>query len=231
MSQNPRGRALERRQFQAEPWPSVPSLALVLLFVLGGCTTVPVRTDQQATLSDLLLVFDSSEKMGGDPRCRGRRVSTTEVVGPVELGRQGVSGRWTERWTVERCGSLVPYLVKFGRAADGDLDVSMQREKPAGEATLPGNTIADPVLQVDAFAFLALRDFSETGAEGACHARKVIDTEVLQPLEGAAVENERSIGGRWAERWTLDRCGMLVRYVVRFSTTQKGTAFTAERER
>jgi hypothetical protein len=232
VSQNPRGRARERRQFEAGPWPLVPSLVLVLLFVLGGCTTVPGQTDRQATLSDLLLVFDSSEKMGGDPRCRSRRVSTTEVVGPVELGSQGVSGRWTERWTVERCGSLVPYLVRFARAADGDLDVSMQREKPAGEAaTFPGNTIADPVLQVDAFAFLALRDFSETGAEGTCHTRKVIGTEMLQPLEGAAVEDERPIGGQWVERWTLDRCGMPVRYVVRFSTTQKGTAFTAERER
>jgi starvation-inducible outer membrane lipoprotein len=42
-------------------------LALVFVAVsllLGGCTTVPGQTDRQATLSDLLLVFDSSEKMG-----------------------------------------------------------------------------------------------------------------------------------------------------------------------
>jgi hypothetical protein len=230
VSQSPGRNARERRGL--EVWLLVPSLILMLLLLLGGCTTVLGQTDRQATLSDLLLALDSSEKMGGDPRCRNRRVNTTEVVGPVEQGRQGVSGRWTERWTVDRCGSLVPYLVRFARAADGDLDVSMQREKPAGEAdTLPGNTIADPVLRVDAFAFLALRDFSETGAEGACHTRKVIDTEVLQPLEGAALENERPVGGQWVERWTLDRCGRSVPYVVRFNTTPKGTTFTAERER
>jgi len=209
----------------------VPSLLLVLLFLLGGCTTFPGQTQRQAPLSDLLLTLDSSEKMGGDPHCHSRRVSTTEVVGAVEQGSQGVSGRWTERWTVDRCGSLVPYLVKFARAADGDLDVTMQLETPPGEpATVPGTTIADPILQRDALGFLAQRDFSAAGAEGTCDARKVIDTEVLQPLQGAAVKGERPIGGQWVERWTLDRCGMPVRYVVRFSTTQKGTTFTVEHE-
>lgn len=169
--------------------------------------------------------------MGGDPSCQSRRVSTTEVVGAVEQGSQGVSGRWTERWTVDRCGSRVPYLVKFARAADGDLDVTMQLETPPGEpATVPGTSIADPILQRDALGFLAQRDFSAAGAEGTCDARNVIDTEVLQPLEGAAVQGGRPIDGRWVERWTLDRCGMPVRYVVRFSTTQKGTKFTAEHE-
>src|SRR5678816_2192256 len=74
------------------------------------------------TLSDLVLALDASEKMGGDPRCRSRSVSTTEVIVPVETTAQGVSGRWTERWTVDRCGMPVPYVVKFDRAPDGDLD-------------------------------------------------------------------------------------------------------------
>jgi len=229
VSQTPGRNARERPRCGG--WPPVPSLLLVLLILLGGCTTLSGQTQRQATLSDLLLRLDSSQKMGGDPSCRSRRVSTTEVVGAVEQGSQGVSGRWTERWTVDRCGSPVPYLVKFARAADGDLDVTMQIETPAGDAAaVPGTTIADPVLQRDALGFLALRDFSAAGAEGACHSRKVIDTQMLQPLEGASVEGERPIAGQWVERWTLDRCGMPVRYVVRFSTTQKGTTFTAEHE-
>lgn len=212
-------------------WAPAPSLLLVLLFLLGGCTTLPGQTQGQAPLSDLLLRLDSSEKMGGDPHCYSRRISATEVVGDVEQGSQGVSGRWTERWTVDRCGSLVPYLVKFARAADGDLDVTMQLETPPGQpATVPGTTIADPILQRDALGFLAQRDFSAAGAEGICDARKVINTELLQPLEGAAVEGERPINGQWVERWTIDRCGKSVRYVVRFSTTQKGTTFTVEHE-
>ena len=254
MSQPPGRNAQEQRP---GGWLAVPSL-LVLLFLLGGCTTAPVQAERQSPLSDLLLRMDSSEKTGGDPACHSRRISTTEVVGEVEQGPQGVSGRWTERWTVDRCGSPVPYLVKFARAADGDLDVTMQLETPPVEtAPVPGTTIADPLLQRDVLGFLSQRDLSLVGAEGLCDARKVIDTEVLQPLEGSKVEGDKPIGGQWVERWTLarhgfgtrvrtgqiqgakrpesaemarDRCGVPVRYVVRFSTTQKGTTFTVEHE-
>jgi len=151
---------------------------------------------------------------------------------PVELAAQGVSGRWTERWTVDRCGVLVPYVVKFDRAPDGDLDVSMQRETSEAEgAVVPGTTLADRVLQGDTLAFLAQRDLFEAGPEARCRTRKVVTTEVVQPLEGAEVEGGRAVAGKWAERWTLDRCGMPVGYVVRFNTTRNGTSFVAEPQR
>jgi hypothetical protein len=207
-------------------------LAVVLLALLGGCATTPGQTGRASTLSDLLLALDASEKMGGDPRCGSRSVSTTEVVIPVELAAQGVSGRWTERWTVDRCGALVPYVVKFDRAPDGDLDVSMQREVSEAEATpVPGATIADRILQRDTLAFLAQRDLSEAGPEARCRVRKIVATEVLAPLEGGQVEGDRPIAGQWVERWTLDRCGALVGYVIRFTTSRKGTTFVAEPQR
>jgi hypothetical protein len=207
-------------------------LAVVLLSLIGGCATAPGQTSRASTLSDLLLGLDASEKMGGDPRCRDRSVSGTEVLIPVELTTQGVSGRWTERWTVDRCGMQVPYVVKFDRAPDGDLDVSMQREVPEAEATtVPGDTLADRVLQRDTLAFLAQRDLSEAGPEARCRSRKVLATEVLAPLEGGQVEGDRPIAGQWVERWTLDRCGASVVYVVRFNTTRKGTTFIAEPQR
>ena len=199
----------------------------LLALLVAGCATAPVGAP--ATLSDLLLRLDASEKMGGDPRCRQRSVSHTEVVVPVELAAQGVSGRWAERWTVDRCGVLIPYLVKFDRAPDGDLDVSMQREMPEAEATaVPGDTIADRTLQRDTLAFLAQRDLSEAGPEARCRSRKVVRTELLSPLEGGQVEDGRPIAGQWVERWTLDRCGAPIPYVVRFNTTRKGTTFVAE---
>jgi hypothetical protein len=206
--------------------------AVGLLALLGGCATGPARPDRPSTLSDLLLAMDASEKMGGDARCRNRTVSTTEVLVPVELTTQGVSGRWTERWTVDRCGVSVPYVVKFDRARDGDLDVSMQREVADAEAaTVPGDTIADPVLQRDTLAFLAQRDLWEAGPEARCRTRKIVATEVLMPLAGDEVENARPIAGQWVERWTLDRCGASVDYVIRFSTTRKGTTFLADPRR
>ena len=207
-------------------------LAVVLLALLGGCATAPGPTGRASTLSDLLLALDASEKMGGDPHCRSRSVSTTEVLIPVELAAQGVSGRWTERWTVDRCGVSVPYVVKFDRAPDGDLDVSMQREVSEGEAaTVPGDTIADPTLQRDTLAFLAQRDLSEAGPEARCRTRKIVATQVLAPLEGGQVEGDRPVAGQWVERWTLDRCGASVGYVIRFNTSRKGTTFVAEPQR
>jgi len=204
-------------------------LAVALMLLVAACTTVAGPTGRPSTLSDLLLALDSSEKMGGDPRCGNRNVSTTEVLVPVELAAQGVSGRWVERWTVDRCGVLVPYVVKFDRAPDGDLDVSMQREVPEAEATtVPGHTLADRTLQRDTLAFLAQRDLSEAGPEARCRARKVVETEVLVPLEGGQVEGDRPVAGQWVERWTLDRCGASVGYVIRFNTTRKGTTFIAE---
>ena len=204
-------------------------LAVVLMALLGGCATGPVQTGRPSTLSELLLALDASEKMGGDPRCRSRGVSTTEVLIPVELAAQGVSGRWTERWTVDRCGVAVPYVVKFDRAPDGDLDVSMQREVSEAEASrVPGDTIADRILQRDTLAFLTQRDLAEAGLEARCRIRKVVATTVLEPLEGSQVEGDRPIAGRWVERWTLDRCGASVGYVIRFNTTRTGTTFIAE---
>ena len=204
-------------------------LAVVLLALLGGCATAPGQTGRPSNLSDLLLALDASEKMGGDPRCRSRSVSTTEVLVPVELAAQGVSGRWTERWTVDRCGVAVPYVVKFDRAPDGDLDVSMQREVSEAETTtVPGDTLADRILQRDTLAFLSQRDLSAAGPEARCRIRKVVATEVLTPLEGGQVEGDRPVAGQWVERWTLDRCGASVGYVIRFNTTRKGTTFIAE---
>lgn len=207
-------------------------LAVVLLALLGGCATGPGTTGRPSTLSDLLLALDGSEKMGGDATCRDRRVGTTEVLVPVELAAQGVSGRWTERWTVERCGLSVPYVVKFDRAPDGDLNVSMQREVPEAEAaTVPGGTLADRTLQRDTLAFLAQRDLLEAGPEARCRVRKVVATEVLAPVLGAEVEGGRPVAGHWMEQWTLDRCGAPVLYVIRFTTTRQGTRFTAEPQR
>jgi hypothetical protein len=204
-------------------------LAVLLLLLIAGCATGPGTTGRPSTLSELLLALDASEKMGGDPRCHDRSVAATEVVVPVELAAQGVSGRWTERWTVDRCGVLIPYVVKFDRAPDGDLDVSMQREVPEAEAAgVPGDTLADRTLQRDTLAFLAQRDLFETGPDAHCRVRKVVATEVLAPVLGAEVEGNRPIAGHWIERWTLDRCGSAVRYVIRFTTTRKGTTFIAE---
>lgn len=204
-------------------------LIAALILALPACTTTARPTRPSSTLSDLVLALDASERMGGDPHCRTRSVSTTEVIVPVETTAQGVSGRWTERWTVDRCGMPVPYVVKFDRAPDGDLDVSMQREVADTDAVVvPGNSLADRTLQRDTLAFLAQRDLFEAGPEARCRTRKVVATEVLTPVEDGRVENGRPVAGRWTERWTVERCGAPVGYVIRFTTHGGGTTFVAE---
>lgn len=240
------------------------SFVLLALLFLGGCAASG-EGQRKASLQEcgypcLLLKLDEAEEMGGDPTCISRKISSTEVVGPVLKGPQGESGRWMERWMVDRCGTQVPYLVKFARAADGDLDVHMQLEPlPFETAPVPGATLADLILQRDTMGFLAQRDFAAAGPGGTCDGRKVLNTEIVEPLKDAAVEGDRPVGGQWVERWTLrrlysplkaeaqssksdsksssgdsaDKCSEEepIRYLVRYTTTPTGTTFTVEQEK
>lgn len=214
-------------------WRPLPSLILLFLLLQVGCATAPgdtASTARERTVADQILAFDSSKEAGGDPDCVSRKVVNTEVTRPFEPGSREPAGQWTERWTVDRCGRLMPYLVDFLRAPDGHLGINIQREAGMDRAIIPGSTLGDRLLQRDTFLLLVQKDVSELEG-GPCRTRKVMDTEVVLPLGGAQVEAGRPVAGEWAERWTLDRCGVPVRYIVRFSTTRTGTTFTAELEK
>jgi hypothetical protein len=177
-----------------------------------------------------VLAFDSTKDVGGDPSCGSRKIASTEVTIPFAQGSQGAAGQWTERWTVDRCGREVPYLVNYMRAPDGHLGVNILRMDGLDRAMLPGGTLADRVLQRDTFLLIAQKDLSALEG-GPCRTRQVTNTEVLLPLEGARVEDGRPVAGHWTERWTLDRCGTPVRYIVDFVTTPNGTTFTTQPEK
>jgi hypothetical protein len=208
--------------------------SLVFLFplFLTGCATgtgdhTPLAREK--TVADQVLAFDSSKEAGGDSSCRSRKISSTEVTLPFESGSQGAAGYWTERWTVDRCGRLIPYMVSFVRATDGHLGVGILRLEGIERAVIPGSTIADPTLQRDTFMLLAQKDLSELEG-GPCRTRKVTNTEVVSPLVDGQIDGGKPVGGQWAERWTLDRCGASIHYIIRFVTTRTGTTFITERE-
>jgi hypothetical protein len=53
-----------------------------------------------------------------DPACGNRALYDTGLLEDVEDGTfspSGIllSGKWLEVWTINRCGSLVPYAVQF----------------------------------------------------------------------------------------------------------------------
>ncbi len=77
---------------------------------------------------------------------------------------------------------------------------------------LPGNTMADQVLQRDAAQFVMLLESAE---QSRCAQRKIVNTEVKELPADAGKDP-------WVERWTVDRCGSLVYYKVRFTPSSGG---------
>lgn len=208
------------------------SLVFLLPLCLTGCATgtgdqTPIARER--TVAEQVLAFDSSKEAGGDASCGSRKIASTEVTLPFESGSQGSAGYWTERWTVDRCGRLIPYLVSFVRATDGHLGVGILRLEGTERAVIPGSTIADRILQRDTFLLLAQKDLSALEG-GACRTRKVTNTEIVSPLDGGQVDGGKPVAGQWTERWTIDRCGASIHYLVRFITTRTGTTFNTERE-
>lgn len=216
--------------------PNLAALGLLVPFWLSACTTASkAPTDsamsaRERTITDQVLAFDSTKDVGGDPGCASRKIASTEVTIPFAPGSQGSSGQWTERWTVDRCGRQVPYLVNYMRAPDGHLGVNILRLEGLDGAVIPGDTLADRALQRDTFLLIAQKDLSALEG-GPCRTRKVTNTEVVLPLDGAQVEEGRPVAGHWTERWTLDRCGAPVRYIINFVTTRGGTTFTTQIEK
>ncbi len=79
--------------------------------------------------------------------------------------------------------------------------------------TATGNA-AESKLRVDVTAMVLIMDGPR---DKNCAERKVVKTEVIEAR---------------VERWTLDRCGKLVNYRVRFSTNSKGgTDFDVQLEK
>jgi len=97
---------------------------------------------------------------------------------------------------------------------------------------VPGETIASRLLQIDTLQVLMVADGFHASAEGDkdCDRRKVVNTEVVQRVRGVRVEGGRPVSGYWSERWTLDRCGKLVPYIVDFTTDRTGTKFEVDLE-
>ncbi len=83
--------------------------------------------------------------------------------------------------------------------------------------TLPGKTVASPLLQRDILQFILGLD---GGTDEQCKQRKIVNTEIL-------IAPASANSGTAVERWTLDRCGKPIRYQVTMSPSPSGgTDFT-----
>ena len=77
-----------------------------------------------------------------------------------------------------------------------------------GDAPLPGETTADPVLQHDVAQLLMMMD---AGRAKACQERKIVDTRQVDPRPEHQVE-----------RWVVERCGERVDYSVTYRPGTSG---------
>lgn len=104
---------------------------------------------------------------------------------------------------------------------------SMERARARHEAAPwrpPGETLADSTLSVNAIQ--AIYRLDDLRAER-CELRRFVDTDLVETNSGSPP----AAGSRWVERWTMDRCGKRVRFLVEFAPDSPGgTGVTARFE-
>jgi hypothetical protein len=101
--------------------------ATMLLVELAACATAlgPEKTRASARVqSDVMDVIQVLETASG-PSCDERKLTKTEVVKRATADDYSA----VERWTIDRCGKLVSYLVTFKRGANGGVDFSVRPER------------------------------------------------------------------------------------------------------
>jgi TolB protein len=100
--------------------------------------------------------------------------------------------------------------------ATSTITTTPTQTQPISAGGLPGESIADAVLQSDVTKFV-MRFESESG----CKDSRVVNTIL-------ADEYSR---GAWSERWIVDRCGSDVTYLISFAINPNGGAdFTVRKE-
>jgi hypothetical protein len=122
--------------------------ALSVLLVLWGCATAPrpkarpaqseasapspASSNSQSLASPALqketlnMIFFTDDALSNGVRCVDRRIIKKEVV--VAPG-QGAPGSWTERWTLERCGTTSRYKVDYTSGKKGKAYFTVKKEK------------------------------------------------------------------------------------------------------
>jgi hypothetical protein len=92
--------------------------------VLLSAVTAPGAAAESSKLRDdvtaMVMIMDGPR----DKDCAERKISDTQVL-EVRPDGTGI----VERWTLNRCGKSINYLVRFTRNAKGGTDFDVQLEK------------------------------------------------------------------------------------------------------
>ena len=97
----------------------------------GGLADYTLQADAWVSVLIADGVASGVEDAAEDP-CKDRRVASIELL-EVGLTAEGEwdAGPWTERWTVDRCGTLVEYPIEFTPAEGGGVDFRIRADLPS----------------------------------------------------------------------------------------------------
>ena len=115
---------------------AVAQIALASV-VPGGTIGTPLL--QRDTMNQLLFMDRAF-----DADCKNRKIVNTEVLerpkdSQVSRGRL-VGGSWKERWSVDRCGTVVTYDVQYTADGKGGTFIAFNVARDADEVTVPEPT-------------------------------------------------------------------------------------------
>ena len=103
---------------------SAKPFAIIALFTFSACAAPEATRAKPKTQEDVMAMIQVMEP-AIDKSCGERELKTTEVV------KRATAEDYTavERWTIDRCGKPVSYLVTFKPGATGGVDFSVKLEK------------------------------------------------------------------------------------------------------
>ncbi len=106
---------------------SIKCFVIAALVTLCACapTVVPETTRAKPKTQEDVMAMIQVMEPAIDKSCGERELKKTEVV------KRATAEDYTavERWTIDRCGKPVAYLVTFRPGAEGGVDFSVQLEK------------------------------------------------------------------------------------------------------
>lgn len=104
---------------------SLATMPIVIGLVACATVTAPEKTRASARIqSDVMDVIHVLETASSQS-CDERKLVKTEVV------KRATADDYTamERWTIDRCGKLIGYLVAFKPGPTGGVDFSVRSER------------------------------------------------------------------------------------------------------
>jgi len=106
---------------------AIYSSLLPVVFVLAACATsmTPEKTRASKKVQGEVMEIIHVLEAGSAQSCDERKLVNTEVV------KKATAEDYTaiERWTIDRCGKLVRYLVTFKLGPGGGVDFAVRPEQ------------------------------------------------------------------------------------------------------